>query len=52
MFKDHCAHAPVLFQYVFHEVWCLWKILKMLLGAAVRLGRKEDEIDKIHYYSK
>ena len=50
MFKDHCAHAPVLFQYVFHEVWYPWEVIQMVLGAAVRLERKEDEIDKIQIF--
>ena len=48
MFSNHSAHAPVLFQYVFDELWWLWKLLEMLLGSAVREERKEGKIDKIH----
>ena len=48
MFSNHSAHAPVLFQYVFDELWWPWKLLEMLLGSAVRGGRKEGKIEKIH----
>ena len=41
MFSNHSAHAPVLFQYVFDELWWHWKLLEMLLDSAVKwIGRK------------
>ena len=52
MFSNHSAHAPVLFQYVFDELWWSWKLLEMLLGSAVKVLRKEDKIGKIHDFSK
>ena len=39
----HSAHAPNLFQYVIEDLWWPWKLLKMLLGAEVKLKRKENK---------
>ena len=52
MFSNHSAHAPVLFQYIFDELWWPWKLLEMLLDSAVRGERKEGKIDKSHGFHR
>ena len=51
MFSNHSAHAPVLFQNVFDELWWSWKLLEMLLGLAVKVERKENKIKYFWNYS-
>ena len=51
MFSNHSAHAPVLFQYVFDELWWPSKLLEMLLDSAVKVDRKEDKIKYFWNYS-